>query len=120
MKVRVVTRKDGWCLVAWTDAAGMPQRSWVVEDHTVADSWGEVEVEDPAAGIPYGFDFSQIPIRNISSVELCAELRRRGLWTIEDVKTNAQAAVAALLTVAGITWAGFLDKVNSVDSGGTE
>ena len=120
MNVRVVNVKDDWCLVEWKDKDGMPQRSWVVESLLERNGPTSATVEDPAAGVPYGFDFSQIPIRTIESAQLCAELRRRGLWTLQDVKGNAQTAVAALLTVAGITWSDFLEKVISVESGGKE
>jgi len=118
VRVTVIIRRDDWRLVEWRDGAGLLQRSWMTEDQIIEEGNGYAMVADPKVGLPYGFDFAQVPVRKFTAAELSAELRNRGIWTLEDVRNNPQAAVASLLTLAGLTYSSFLDKCADIESNG--
>jgi len=55
---------------------------------------GAVLSTDWEAGIPYGIPWEKLP--PLPLTELAAQLRKRGIWTAEDLRTNQQQAVEAI------------------------
>lgn len=61
--------------------------------------------------VPYGLDWEYIledAIGHITPQRLAAELRRVGLWTIQDLRANPQAAFGALQAVYGLDFSALL------------
>jgi len=106
MKVRVITTKDGMYLIEWedTDGDGL-QRKWVTKEmifEFLDDDGRLATVEDPERGIPYGVDWKLIlPEISCTIVDLANELKRRGIWTTEDMRANPNSVRVALSTALG-------------------
>lgn len=99
-KVTPVRNKDGKTLVEWTYAQKL-HRSWVpTEDVLIVD--GDHRVERPSAGVPYGHNFAKSLTPSVTPDAIDAELKRRGIWTIEDLRANPNAALGALQSAYGV------------------
>lgn len=99
-KVTPIRNKGGKTLVEWTYAQKL-HRSWVPsEDVLVVD--GEHRVERPSAGIPYGNNFAKLLTPSVTPDAIDAELKRRGIWTIEDLRANPNSALGALQSAYGV------------------
>ena len=55
---------------------------------------GSILSTDWEAGIPYGIPWEKLP--SLPPTELAIQLRKRGIWTAEDLRTNQQQAVEAI------------------------
>ena len=93
-KTKIIQRKNGVLLVEW-----MYSRAWVTPDMIVSQDDEIAHVINPSAGIPYGVDFAQI-INEIgmeaSPENIDREFKRRGIWTIADLRARPQEAVSAI------------------------
>lgn len=90
--VRVIRAQGPAVLVQWTD--GDDLRRAYVPAREVLD--GQVSSETLAAGIPYGLLWEEIVAFSVTPERLARELRRRGVWTTEDVLRQPNSIVAAL------------------------
>lgn len=111
MNARMIRRKAGLTLVEWVDAAGLPHRNWVPPYFIVSERDNLLEVTDPEAGIQYGLDFSQLFVPRITSQDLDRELKKKGIWTADDLRTRPNEALAALRDLYGIDLAALLNAV---------
>lgn len=67
---------------------------------------GKVAKSDLDAAIPYGVPWEEFDFRTPTARELCVALRKRGIWTHEDLARRPQAARKAILSlVMGASWA---------------
>lgn len=98
-----IRQKNGVHLIEWKQGAGL-RRAWVRGDQIVAREGKKVRVTLPNGGVPYGVDWSKL-IGNITIAadDLCAELRRNGIWTTEDLRANPNAALSAIQGASGVT-----------------
>lgn len=53
------------------------------------------------AGMPWGIPWEAVEL-SASSQDLAAELRRRGIWSIEDLRQNPKGAMGALQATYGV------------------
>jgi len=96
MKVRVIQRKGPGTLVEWNDQDGYHRA--VVPSRAVDGDF--CDPEELMMGIPYGEPWAQVVGDLVISAEdLENELRKHGIWTIEDAREKPNAAAAALLAV---------------------
>lgn len=96
MRVKVIAQYAGQTLIEWVDEAGL-NRSIV----PAADVVGG-ECERPERGVPYGEDWAALLISIGLNVDLLVvEFHRRGIWTFSDLQANHNAALGAILAVAG-------------------
>ena len=79
--MKTIRVNDNAKLVEYIDTDGFLQRVILPVD--------EFNIE---LGMPYGVDFS----RFIKHPAIANELRKRGLWTIEDLEKNRNAALGAV------------------------
>lgn len=94
MNVKIIRQDNGNALIEWVDA-GQYHRSIVPTD-TVKDG----QAEHPEWGIEYGEDWASM-VDQIDADALANELRRRGIYTVEDLRANHKAALGAVMHVAG-------------------
>ena len=106
--VQISLRKSGWVLVEWTDTEGKLRRAWVVPQ-TVKESGPSPLVDRPERGTPYGVDFSRLVTLSATSHDLDLALKRRGIWTLDDLRKNPQDVLGALQDAYGIDLAGLLN-----------
>jgi len=92
---KVIQRKNGILLVEWIDQ-GTPNRAWVTPDMIAEDSGASAIVDNPAAGIPYGVDFARLIVLSTTPEDIDREFKRRGIWTIADLRARPQEAVSAI------------------------
>jgi hypothetical protein len=62
------------------------------------------EASNPEAfemGMPWGVPWEEVELR-ASPDTLAAELRRRGIWTEQDLRANSGTALAAIQSVYGV------------------
>lgn len=62
----------------------------------------EHRVERPSAGVPYGHNFAKMLTPSVTSDAIDAELKKRGIWTIEDLRANPNSALGALHSAYGV------------------
>lgn len=92
--VTVIAQEGEQVLVQWTGKdnlfrAGLPAEK-VVE--------GQVVQADLEAGIPYGVEWDEeFP----GLCRLTYEMRRRGIWTFDDARSNISKAREAVITSTG-------------------
>lgn len=99
-EVTPIRRKGGLTLVQWRRGSKL-HRNWVPDGDVVQD--GELFVVDkPSAGIPYGQNFAKLLTPSVTPDAIDAELKRRGIWTIQDLRANPNSALGALQAAYGI------------------
>src|SRR4030042_2254375 len=96
MKVRTIQRKGQGTLVEWRDEDGYHRA--VVPAGAVDGDY--CDPDELLMGIPYGEPWAQVVgDLVIAAADVENELRKHGIWTIEDVRQSPNAAAAALLAV---------------------
>jgi hypothetical protein len=96
MKVRVIRRKGHGVLVEWRDEEGYHRA--VVPTGAVDGDF--CDPQELAMGIPYGEPWAQIMGDLVITGErLEDELRKHGIWTIEDARQKPNDVAGALLAV---------------------
>lgn len=112
-KVTVVRSKGGKSLVEWTYAQRL-HRSWVPMGDVVKDGDG-YRVEKPSAGVPYGHNFAKLLTPSATPDAIDAELKRRGIWTIEDLRASPNSALGALQSVYGVDLAALFQAADQYE-----
>jgi hypothetical protein len=98
--VRIIARKGETVLVEWVAGEDL-RRSVVPAGIVTVDETGQAWCEAPEQGIAYGWPWEQLIVLQATPEQMARELRKRGIWTVADLKANAMAAVAAFQTVYG-------------------
>lgn len=111
--VQIVRQKGGFTLIEWEDDNRL-YRSWVLPEMVV-----EGAVDRPKRGIPYGVDFSSLVDLQASTQTLDYELKRRGIWTYEDVLHRAQEVLSALQATYGVDLAELLKAAKQANNSAT-
>ncbi len=115
--VRVIAKKGKSALVEWGDDAGI-HRAFVPTDSITLDSSNHdrtvVSADDLAIGLPYGVEWSTAVTFDLSVEEMEQALYRRGIWTVDDVRANPQAAVSALAYAYGANLRALYNAADSV------
>lgn len=103
LRVRVVERR-GESVVVERVMDDVPWRGVLPKDALRTD--GRVAKPDLDAAIPYGVPWEEFDFRTPTARELCTALRKRGIWTYEDLTRRPQTARKAILSlVMGASWA---------------
>lgn len=101
-KVTIIREDGSMSLVQWTDDKEVPQRNWVKQSMIRMRSGKDAEVDHPEHGYPYGVDFSHALNPAVTSHDICRELRKRGLWTVDDLQKSPQSIMGALQAAYGL------------------
>jgi hypothetical protein len=107
VSVQIIQRKGGLFLVEWK-ADNTLKRAWIDHELLKVDDGRIGEVYMPQAGIPYGMDWSQLFNPTVSAVDFDRELKRRGIWTIDELRTQPNAVLGALRDAYGLDLAALL------------
>lgn len=107
-EVQVIRRKNGLMLVEWQES-DTPKRAWVSADMVKEDRGDTAKVDRPDAGVPYGVEFWRlISLRRVTPQDVDRELKRRGIWTIADLRANPNAALSAMQSLYGLNLSALL------------
>jgi len=107
MIVKIIKRQGQAALVEWTDD-GVTRRSTVP---SAVIQKRRVPTAELKRGIPYGEPWEDLIELHATPETLAAELRRRGIWTVEDLQENAEVARGAILSAYGCELAHLLRAV---------
>ena len=97
--VQVIRTEKETALVEWADREGMLQRAYVPTTEVTSD---QVSSDTLDAGISYGVAFEDIWKPSVTATQVAQELRRRGIWTREDVFEQPNAVIVALQAAYGL------------------
>lgn len=93
MKVRIVKRDGQAALVEWESTTGY-RRAIVPADSVIEDDCPD---EMLAAGIRVGVEWERYIHLQATPEKLANELRKRGIWKMEDLRANLIYARAAVI-----------------------
>jgi len=103
---RIVKMSGGNALLEWEDEHGYLQRGWLPIEQLPSAEVGEaftLSSELLASCLPEGEDLTEYLVSKVPKPEEIQDfLRRRGLWTKEDVIGNPQQLVTALRYLMGL------------------
>lgn len=89
VSVRVVERKGKSALVEWTVGDNDRKRAFVPAE--AIEGGNKCDENVIKAGIPYGIPWEELAdISGITPEAIGREMRRRNLWTAEDIERNMQ------------------------------
>jgi len=104
IKIRVIRQRGQAALVEWVDNEGAHRAtipaSAIHKGHAAKD---ELEY-----GIPYGAPWEELITLTATPATIAAELRRRGIWTKEDLLSQPKVAVAAIQAAYGFDLAALI------------
>lgn len=106
-EVTVISRKNDMLLVQW-EQMGSLRRSWVTPDMVVENRGAVATVRDPNAGVPYGMDWTRVGPFGVTPVDIDRELKRRGIWSIDDLRARPNEVIGALMSAYGMDLARLL------------
>lgn len=99
VKVNVIRRKGQSALVQFVDDDGL-QRIELPSSSVGED--GLVDELELGMGMPYGLRWEEIVQFSVTPEMLADELRRRGIWTLDNLMVNMQGAVGAFQAIYGV------------------
>lgn len=99
-EVKVVRNKDGLSLVEWW-IMGKGFRSWVPHTAVIVEGRRHM-VYKPEAGVPGSQDFAKMLTVSVTPDEIDAQLKRHGIWDIDDLRAKPNSALGALQSAFGI------------------
>lgn len=100
-KTQIIRRKNGMVLVQWNEEETFRQ-AWVTPQMIASDDGQNAWVHNPGAGIPRGVDWHRIFTFVATSKDVDRELKRVGIWTVEDLEANPNAALGAIKSALGL------------------
>jgi len=113
VRVKIVQQKGQAALVEWIAENGA-HRATIP---TSAIIKGQVASDELEYGIPYGEPWEELIELHATPATLAAELRRRGIWTVEDLQNNAEVARGAIMDAYGCELAHLLRAVKRREEG---
>lgn len=114
-EVQVIRRKANLMLVEWIDSE-MPKRAWVSGDMVIEDRGMTALVARPEAGVPYGVEFWRLFTTNqVTPQDVDKALKRRGIFTIADLRANPNVALNAIMSVHGFNLSALLQAAEQYE-----
>lgn len=109
MQVKIVKNQGDMTLVQWgSGAENVPTRAWVRTEDIV-----DGEVEHPERGVPYGMDLSRtLVLQPITAKDIVRELRKLGIWTLDDLRQNPSMVGNAISASYGVNIASVFEAAN--------
>lgn len=109
MKVKFLGTKGRTALVEWYDN-GETFRAFVPEEYVKMTGESGYEVDNPHQGMGYGVNWVEVGKVIFTGIDptlisesLSKELKRVGIWTVEDAKAKPQLVTTAIQTAIGLT-----------------
>lgn len=113
IEVRAITKKGGMMLAQWEQDDRL-HRAWF-RDSDMTKIGESYYVVDPHVGIPYGFDFTELVELKTTPKVLDRELKRRGIWTLDDLRADPAALSSAIQAAYGVTRGTILQKAEEYE-----
>jgi len=107
VKVKIIQKKGQAALVEWIADDGT-HRATIPLDMIHK---GQVENEILGCGIEYGEPWQELIMISATPESIAAELRKCGIWTVEDLETRPNQALSAILAAYGVGLADLLRAV---------
>lgn len=101
MQVKVIRQSGQSALVEYADQTG-PHRVTVPVSVICANEVADTEL---ALGIEHGVQWEALIKLRVTPETIAAELRNRGIWTIEDLLSKPQEVKGAIMTLVGNQYA---------------
>lgn len=109
MEVKIIARDGHSALIEWVDN-GKLYRGILPIASIRGDSYvTETELKRAA---PYGIAWEEVVILKATSEQLAQNLRKRGLWTAQDVYGQPEQAQSAIMATYGIDYHTLLKIAN--------
>ena len=96
-KVSIIRTKNTISLIEWDN--GTLQRGYIPNNLIIDDY---VDGKDLELAIPYGINWEDIITLTVTVKQLDYELKKMGIWTLEDILLNSDRVLAALKSVYGL------------------
>lgn len=96
--LRIIQQTGGSTLVESTDG-GRLQRV-IIPSEMVTD--GAVSPAALEYGVAYGLPWEELWTSRVTPAAIAQELRKRGIWTLDDLRKQPMAAVAAMQSAYGL------------------
>lgn len=97
---------------------GAPERR-IVPARAIAED-DKIPLTVWEAGIEYGLSWEQIVVLHATPETVAAELRRAGIWTLDDLYHKPQAALGALQAAYHLDLAALIQAASKVTTKGEE
>jgi len=107
VKVKIIQKKGQAALVEWIADDGA-RRATIPAAAIVK---GQVASDELDYGIPYGEPWEELVEISATPESIAAELRKCGIWTVEDLETRPNQALSAILAAYGVGLADLLRAV---------
>ena len=108
-RVKVIYEKGRNVLVEWFDD-GMPMRGWLPWNKVRVDIVDTIELDRV---MPYGEPWEDIIELRATPREMAKNLRKVGIWTLEDLRKNPNAALGAIMATYKVDYHILLKSVKS-------
>lgn len=110
VECQIIRRKSNLTLVQWEED-GTPMRAWIVPSMIQKENskTKTAMVRNPKEGVPHGVSWEDyLPEPNVTPAVIDRELKRRGIWTIEDLQAKPEVARQCLQRAYGLDLATLL------------
>lgn len=111
MQVTILRQSAQSALVEYTDDTG-PHRVTVPASALHDNGVDEAEL---ALGIEHGAPWEALLRLRVTPETVAAELRRRGIWTLEDLLSKPQEAKGAILALVGNQYAQLVNAARALE-----
>lgn len=108
--VREVSHKGASSIVEWVDSAGNVKRNTLPSTELIYKN-GEVFVEDPDEGAPYGIAWEDLIHTRFGPKAIADLLRQRGIWTLEDYANNTATVTSVFNEACSLNQQQFKEAV---------
>ncbi len=105
MNVTLVRHSGAAALVEYADGEGRLRRVTIPAGEIVDGVVSEAELD---RGIEYGLPWEELLALRVTPERVADELRRRGIWTAQDLRARPNEAAAALMAAYGVDVAALL------------
>lgn len=95
MIVKLIHERNGTALIEWIEDS-QTHRAIVPADQVI-DGY----CAHPERGVPYGINFADYITIEVMPEDIDRELKRAGVWTVDDLHRQPQAVRAAINTAYG-------------------
>lgn len=117
MKVTIVQRTGGTAAVEWREGETPYRATLPLAELTLDRDGRGAECGHPEWGIPFGEDFSALIHPAATGESIDRELKRAGIWTVEDLLANPNGAAGALQRAYGVDLATLLGAARAIQKG---
>ncbi len=109
--VQIVRRKNDLVLVQWDDGVTL-RRAWVTPSMIVDQVDDDhLLVVNPDEGVPYGERWDLLfDVSHVTPEQVDRELKRKDIWTIQDLQLKPDEAKLALMKLYGLDLVSMLNS----------